>query len=241
MTYLKSPAVRAAALVLLMAGAAWSQTSPAPEPPAEAADLSLEQVIGKLQDNYAAIKSYQAEFDQEIYSMTQGRVISKNQGSIIYKKPSRMVWYYQTPEEHLYVTSGDTIWDYSPEDKEVYVLPVKDALYKSFILGLGDLKKEFEISFHSGKKRNSQGYYQLDLIPKDKAERESLGIIMMLVDPSSFLVLTTEIVDALGNRNRITFREIVKNPELDDSKFKFVAPPGVKVIRADEAVPAGSP
>jgi outer membrane lipoprotein carrier protein len=210
----------------------------APGSTAQSAALTLDQVIAKVQDNYGKINTYQTEFDQELMSLTQGRVISRGAGTVIYKKPSKMVWTYKTPEEHLYITDGNTIWDYAPADKEAYIIPVKDALYKSFLLGLGDLKKEFEVSFHSGRAKNQDGLYQLDLVPRDQAERDSIGVITIYVDPKTFLVQITEMTDALGNQNHISFKNIKLNPELDDKLFKFTPPPGTKVIKAQDIVPA---
>jgi outer membrane lipoprotein carrier protein len=216
------------------------EATPEKEKPelAAPADLSLDEVILKLQENYQAINTYRTGFDQELYSMTQGRVITRGAGEVIYKKPGKMVWTYREPDEHLYITRGNTIWDYSPKDKEVYVLSIKDALYKSFLLGLGDLKKDFEVSFHAGRKMNPEGLYQLDLVPRSKAEREAIGAITIYVDPADFLVKRTEMEDALGNRNKIRFKDMKKNPELADKLFKFEPPTGVKVIRAEDAVPA---
>jgi len=201
--------------------------------------LALDDVIGRLQENYKKINTYQAEFEQEIYSMTQGRVMTRGKGTAFYKKPGKMVWRYQEPEEHLYLTSGNTIWDYSPVDKEAYVLPIKDALYKSFILGLGEIKKDFEVSFHAGRRKSKDGLYQLDLVPGNRAEREAIGTITIYVDPKYFMVRKTEMVDALGNRNRIRFFDIKVNPDLSDTLFKFEPPPGVEVIHAQELAPGG--
>jgi outer membrane lipoprotein carrier protein len=213
-------------------------TSPPPANAPSTEILTLDQVIAKVQANYASIVTYSTDFEQELLSLSQGRVISKGAGTVIYKKPSHMVWTYRTPEEHLYITDGNTIWDYAPADKEAYILPMKDALYKSFLLGLGDLKKEFEVSFHSGAAKNQDGLYQLDLVPRDQAERDALGTITLYVDPKDFTVRITEMTDALANQNRITFKNIKLNPELDAKLFHFTPPPGVKVIKAQDLIPA---
>lgn len=217
----------------LAALSALAQPAPAP--------LTLDQVRAKLEENYKNIATLQASFTQELFSSTQGRVISTGEGSVKYKKPGHMVWQYTKPEEHLYLTEGDTIWDYAPADKEVTVYQVKESLYKSFLLGIGDLKKDFEISFHSGRPMNQAGLYQLDLTPRDALERETVGRITLYLDPQTFLVSSTETVDALGNRNKITFKNVVKNPALPDEVFKFTPPPGVRVIKASVPKPAPKP
>jgi outer membrane lipoprotein-sorting protein len=200
-------------------------------------ELDLEGVILKLQENYKEVNSYQATFKQELKSLGQDRVISKGEGVIFYKKPSKMIWKYSVPEEHLYLTVGDTIWDYSPAEKEVYILQVGETLYKSFLLGLGELEKDFEISFHSGRKLDKKGRYQLDLVPKSQTERETLGIMTLYVDPKSFLVQSTEMVDVLGNKNTIVFESMQLNIDLPDKMFVFEVTKDMKVIEATEMVP----
>jgi len=198
------------------------------------AELNLDQVIEKLQENYGKIDTYQAEFKQQLSSTVQGKVISKGSGTVFYKKPGKMLWRYTAPEDHIFLTDGNTIWDYSPVDKEAYVLPVSDRVYKSFLLGLGDIRKDFEVSFHSGRKKNKDGQYQLDLVPRSQVERETLGTITLYVDPESFMVKSTEMVDAFGNRNVMRFSDMELNVPLDDSVFKFEPPPGTQVIRSEE-------
>ena len=203
--------------------------------------LTLDQVRAKLEENYKSINTLSANFEQELWSATQGRVISKGEGSVAYKKPGHMVWKYVKPEEHLYLTDGDTIWDYAPVDKEATVYQVKESLYKSFLLGISDLKKDFEIAFHSGRAMNQAGLYQLDLTPRDPLERETIGRITIYLDPATFLISETETIDALGNRNVIRFKDLVKNPALPDEAFKFTPPKGVRVIKPDVPKPATPP
>ncbi len=199
--------------------------------------LTLDEVVLKMEENFKKVNSYQADFRQEIMSVNQGREISAGSGKVMYKKPGMMSWKYIEPDEHLYITNGSTIYDYSPEDKEVYVMSVKDAMYKSFLLGLADVKKQFEVSFHAGRRLSQDGSYQLDLVPKDPDEREAIGLITLYLDPKSFLVKSTETVDALGNRNMIKFENVKLNPDLPDGLFKFEFPEGVKIIKGEKIEP----
>ena len=45
------------------------------------------------------------------------------------------------------------------------------------------------------------------------------------------------LLDPLGQRNEITFRNWQRNPALDDATFRFVPPAGVDVV-GEPAVPA---
>ncbi|MFO8056507.1 MAG: outer membrane lipoprotein chaperone LolA [bacterium] len=230
-------ALAAGFYIIASAGTAQEKDKEASASPKETGSLSLDQVIQKLQENYEKIETYQANFEQEIFSMRQGRVVSEGKGKVLYKKPGKMVWHYTEPEEHLYINEGNTIWDYSPAEQEAYRLPVEESVYKSFLVGLGDLKEEFEISFHSGTKTNQKGYYQLDLVARKKEERQVLGTLTLYVDPEDFMVKSSESVDALGNTNHVVFKDIKTNIKIKDKKFQFSPPDGVKVI--DSEAPAG--
>ncbi len=219
-------------------GMAQPKPDDAEPPPEKTGPLTLDQVIEKLQKNYDRIETYKAKFDQEIFSMKQGRVVSEGKGEVLYKKPGKMVWHYTDPEEHLYINEGNTIWDYSPAQKEAYRLPVQESVYKSFLLGLSELREDFEISFHSGTRKNSKGQYQLDLVARDKQERQVLGTLTLYVDPETFMVKSSESVDALGNTNHVVFKDIKLNEKIEDKKFKFSPPDGVKVI--DSEISGGS-
>ena len=63
--------------------------------------LTLDEVSAKLQLNYQDIHTYETRFDQEIYSVAQGRVMTKGAGVASYKKPGKMVWRYNEPEAML--------------------------------------------------------------------------------------------------------------------------------------------
>jgi outer membrane lipoprotein carrier protein len=216
---------------------AWPQgRNPDEGPPANpntANPLSLDEVIAKLQANYSRINTYQADFDQELYSMSQDRVISRGSGAVMYKKPGKMVWHYGAPEEHYYYADGNTVYDYAPADKEAYVVPMKDAVIKSFLLGLGDVRQEFEVSFRGGVPMTPSGLYQVELVPKNEDDKAAYGAITLYLNPDmDYMVQFTEMIDALGNHNRLRFKNMRFNLSLDDSLFKFVPPPDVKVTTA---------
>lgn len=239
MKTIRQAAVAAAAVFLLVSAYVLAQGETAKEEPTAPGSLSLEQVVVRLQANYESINTYQADFEQEVRRLSGAEPITRARGHVLYKKPGKMVWNYLEPEEHVYINEGNTIWDYSKAEKEAYWLPVKDSIYKSFLLGLGDLERDFEISFHAGRKLSHRGEYQLSLVPRNEEERQVLGTLTFYVDPESFLVVRTESVDSLGNRNLITFKNFKLNIELEDSLFKFTPPPGVRVIEADKALREG--
>jgi len=218
-----------AVLVLLAAIAALPGASLSQDAKPAGKTLSLDQVVTKLQENYQKIDTYILNFDQQLYSPQQDRVISKGSGSVWFKKPGKMLWSYEKPEPHIYVTEGNTVWEYTPNDKTVNIFSLEQAAYRSFLLGFGNLKRDFKIKFHKGKAKSDSGLYQLDLTANNPAEREAIGTVTFYVDPEHFMVRYAELVDSFGNENRLRFQDMKANVPIDDKHFKFKVPKGVKV------------
>ena len=197
--------------------------------------LPLEEVVSRLQKNYDKIDTYQAEFSQEVSSTSFGRTISQGRGRVTFQKPGKMCWQYSEPEEHHYITDGKTLWDYLPGEKQVVIMEIsevfKQAIPRAFLFGMGSLNEQFEISFHSGRIVDSAGNYWLDLVPKEEKDRQVLGRIQFRVDPKEFMVREAELLDALGNKNHLVFKDIQVNRKVDEKIFSFEAPEGVEVIK----------
>jgi len=94
----------------------------------------LKMVISRLEDNYNKIKTYSAQFEQEVSQSQFARTISQGRGELFYSKPGKMVWHYTEPEEHWYITDGKTFWDYLPSLKQVLVLSIDQNLKSGLIL-----------------------------------------------------------------------------------------------------------
>jgi outer membrane lipoprotein carrier protein len=210
-----------------------------------ASPLPLEEVVSRLQQNYDKINTYRAQFTQEVSSTSFDRTISQGKGEVIYQKPGKMYWHYGEPEEHFYITDGKTFWDYLPGEKQVVVMEISEALRQSlpraFLFGMGKLKDQFEVSFHSGRITDAEGNYWLDLVPKEDAERQTLGTIQFRVDSKEFLVRQAELLDALGNKNHLVFKGIQVNHKVDEKIFSFQVPQGVELIQMTPMEPAPAP
>ena len=48
-------------------------------------------------------------------------------GEVVFAKPGKMRWTYESPEPSLVVSDGATLWIYDPKAREVQKLPLGDA------------------------------------------------------------------------------------------------------------------
>jgi outer membrane lipoprotein carrier protein len=193
--------------------------------------LSLDQIIENVQEVYDRTEDVQADFDQETRLKSWGQAqVAK--GKVSFKKSGKMCWEYGTPMPQKFISDGEKVWVYIPQDRQVTVYAMNQGLQSeiasNLILGKGNLRKDFDITLAADLASGGKNYYRLQLKPlKPQANVEK---IFLSVDKENFQVFETEIIDAFGNGNRIRFSHIKTNSHLPDSWFKFVVPEGVAVV-----------
>jgi len=201
------------------------------------ATLPLTDVVARVQKNYDGAQSYKAKFEQSQLNATFGRT-TKSSGDVTFKKPGRMRWDYALPEKKMFVSSGDVLWLYEPEDKQAFRQELKQSQLPAalaFLMGKGRLADQFNIELAPKLEYGRPGDYRLSLKPKQP--QSTYKAIYFIVDPSSFQVRETVLVDSQGNVNDVTFKDMVFNLKVADSLFQWKPPVGVRVIDAAKARP----
>ncbi len=198
-----------------------------------------EAIARLIQMRYEGIRAIRADFAQTNESATFGgeplMSPERKTGEVLFAKPGKMRWTYQTPEQSVVVSNGSTLWIYDVEAESVTRLAVTSGFLSGaavqFLLGDGVILETFDVrASRCGARRVS-----LDLVPKTDATYERLGLV---ADPSTGEVLATSVLDLFGNLTRIEFSEIETNLAPDQEAFEFEAPEGVEVIEYD-ASPTG--
>ena len=189
----------------------------------------------RIQSHYESVRDLRARFQQETRSATlgaMGGVDLRAGGEVIFAKPGRMRWSYETPEPSLVVSDNETVWVYDPAAAEAQKLPLGPGFMSGaaiqFLLGEGDLLADFEISAVDCAERP----LRLSLVPRRDATYERLEVS---ADPDTGEVSETVVIDLLGNRTRIALSDVRINTDPEPSLFQFVPPAGVRVL---EALPA---
>jgi outer membrane lipoprotein carrier protein len=191
---------------------------------------SLSTVLDRLQQHYQETKSFRAKFDQTF--TRPGLPALQRSGNIYYKKPGKLRWEFQGSQPEIIVSDGKTIYDYDPGLNQVVETPLAQAVRSqaaaAFLLGAGDLKRDFTAQGMSGPEAN--GLVRVSLIPKHGGERIGAGI-----DRKTYNITTLSIADAMGNRTDFSFSNIELNPPLQDSQFTFKPPDGADIVSAGNA------
>lgn len=200
-------------------------------PQAWAADAGCAtQIASRVEQRYAKVRDLSAHFEQSTRRVALGgdagdAIVAR--GDVVFAKPGKMRWSYQSPEPSLVVSDGSTLWIYDPAAREVQKLPLAAGYLSSagvqFLLGDGRLREEFRVTAAGC----GDPVITLVLVPKREAQYEKLEL---RVDGASASVRETTVVDLFGNRTTIAFGELRENTGPAASSFSFAPPEGVRVI-----------
>ena len=188
---------------------------------------SADQIVDALQKNYDATVDFVADFQQE----TEVKALNRNLkawGKLSFKRPGKMLWRYDEPKGQVVLADGSHLYFLQPEQNQVIKTPLKNAFRSdiplSFLLGLGNLKKDFTAAL----KTTEDTHYVLQLEPKGEAG--GFSEILLGVSRSSADIIWVSIRDAANNLTSLRFSNMKKGVGLQDSLFRIKIPDGVDIV-----------
>jgi len=198
---------------------------------AAAADADCaNEIAQRVQQRYEKVRDLAAHFEQTTRRVALGGGTGDAlvaSGEVVFAKPGKMRWSYESPEASLVVSDGATLWIYDPKAREVQKLPLGEGYLSAagvqFLLGEGKLQDEFRVTASGC----GEATVTLGLTPRREAQYERLE---MRVDRVGFAVRETSVVDLFGNRTTIAFDELRENTKPVAGLFVFTPPEGVRVL-----------
>jgi outer membrane lipoprotein carrier protein len=188
---------------------------------------AADPIVDSLQKNYDATADFTADFRQETEVKTLNRTL-KTSGKLSFKRPGKMFWRYDDPKGQFVLADGKHLYFYQPDQNQVIKSPLKNAfrgdIPLSFLLGLGNLKKDFNTSL----KATDENQYVLRLEPKGEAGGYSE--ILLGVGKASPDILWVSVRDAANNLTTLRFSGMRKGVGLKDDLFKAQIPNGADVV-----------
>jgi len=188
---------------------------------------SADAIVDALQRSYDATVDFVADFRQETDVKTLGRSL-KAAGKVSFKRPGKMLWTYETPKGQFVLADGKHLYFYQPEQNQVIKSPLKNAfrgdIPLSFLLGLGNLKKDFNASVRASDE--SQNVLRLE----PKGEAGGPNEILVGVSKSSSDILWVSVRDAANNLTTLRFSNMRKGVGIKDSLFQVQVPGGADVV-----------
>ncbi len=229
-------------MTLLMQGK--PPAKPAAKPAAPQEDLgtynSKESLaaMAVTQAYYDKITTFQADFSQVFTKRFHGDQPAES-GKIYVKKPGFMTWDYLKPEKKLFLIDGKKAWMYEPSSKQAMWHDIKDSGLPTpvkFLWGKGKLVDDFHVKIIDKSKFAGKGQKAIKLLPK-KSSPHFTSVLFIVNEQGA--VVSSIVFDSEGNRNRITFSNIVLNKPIADRIFTFTPPKGVQVLQAGDSKPSG--
>lgn len=192
---------------------------------------SADELAARVQRRYASVRDFSADFVQTY----QGGVLRQKtteRGTVLIKKPGRMRWSYTSPEKKEFVSDGAKLYSYLVADKQVHVSDVPPAAADTsaalFLAGRGDLTRDFTAAL-AGEAADT---YSLKLTPKQR--QQDFDTLTLTVDRASMQIRSLIATDQQGGTSTFVFSNFRENIGLEDSRFEFKIPRGVKVVRSDD-------
>jgi outer membrane lipoprotein carrier protein len=207
-------------------------------------------ITARLQARYHTAKTLQASF-LERYT-EGGRVIRSEAGTAYFRRPGKMRWEYQSPENNLFLVDGKTAWFYVPADHTVTRVPAKKSgdLRTPLALLAGEMKVsrvcahvEISTAVPPQSPANTVLYCLLRGDTSATTHRNSQDADSQ--EPDSSDAAFFEVVRDTGDLARILVRESggagvefrfsrwQLDPPLDDSLFRFEVPKGVAIVNGE--------
>ena len=192
-----------------------------------AGSSSAEAVVDALQKSYDATVDFVADFRQETEVKTLSRTM-KASGKVSFKRPGKMFWRYEEPKNQFVLTDGKHLYFYQPEQNQVIKSPLKNAfrgdIPLSFLLGLGNLKKDFNATLKASD--DSQNVLRLE----PKGEAGGYSEILVGVGKASADILWVSVRDAASNLTTLRFAGMRKGVGVNDALFQVKIHNGADIV-----------
>lgn len=200
-------------------------------PEARADKPTADAVAARVQKFYDGTKTFRASFKQVYFIKVQNKKKTSS-GKVVFEKPGKMSFTYDSPNGNRVVSDGKVIKVYEKEAEQMYETPVKKSQYPAalaFLMGEGKLAKDFTLKLLDSSTMKFEGGYVLQCVPKEASP--AYQKMLLYVDGETAQVRRVLILDAQGNKNRFDFSSPVLNKPVDKSEFEFTPPKGTKIIK----------
>jgi outer membrane lipoprotein carrier protein len=207
--------------------------------------------VKKFEAAYRSEKTLQATF-LERYA-ENGQTVRTEAGTAYFRRPGKMRWEYQSPEQDLFLVDGKTAWFYVPSDHTVTRVPAKPSADWRTPLAL--LAGEMKVSrvcarteLATSEKASTAGNVVLRCqvrggsseasTPKGDdglaAPRDAQGdaVFFEIVGETGELVRLL-VRHSGGVQVEFRFENWRMNPPVPDSLFRFDVPPGVAIVNGE--------
>lgn len=222
--------VLGAAMVPLTAWAGAPSVAPTTTP-APTGAAAVAAIVQAVQARYEGTRDLKAQFKQVYTDQLYGRSRT-SYGYLFVKKPGMMRWNYAAPERKAFISDGKVLWVWEPADKQAFRNPLDLRTLSTgltFLLGAGDLRREFEIGLASAPRDRLGGPDDVVLKLTPKQPSAQLDYLVLVVRRVDHAVVESMIVNE-SSTNHLIFSQMVFNTRLGNERFRFRPSADTRVV-----------
>jgi outer membrane lipoprotein carrier protein len=169
-------------------------------------------------------QSARGEFEQTVHDRG-GRLTQESKGSFVFQRPGLFRWVYAKPVDQVIVGDGERVWIHDRDLNQVTVRKLSRALGSTpaaLLAGSADVEKAFEMT-DAGTR---DGMEWLEAKPREA--EAGFARVRMGFDANGLRAM--ELFDHFGQTTHLRFLNLVRNPKVDPSEFRFQPPKGADVL-----------
>lgn len=198
---------------------------------AETLSLDIEKSLDAVENNYAKMDSFKAEFSQELFHR-ESDTVQKRTGNLIFEQKNNIRWTTKAPYAEEIIVNKKEIWNYLPDEEIAYrygpQMLEQSHIALSVITGKTKIIDNFEVEIlANAEKEAKDSYLKLSLFPFEP--NTNLVEAELWIDTKENLIKKIVISDFYSNTNSIYFDVIKPNAKVRKKDFTFEPPKGVTV------------
>jgi outer membrane lipoprotein carrier protein len=169
-------------------------------------------------------RSARAAFQQKVTDRS-GRLIQESRGSFVFQRPGHFRWVYDKPADQVIVGDGTRVWIYDRSLNQVTVRKLASALGSTpaaLLAGASGIEKAFALS-DAGER---EGLEWMEARPRE--QEAGFELVRMGFGKDSLEAM--ELTDHFGQTTVLRFSNLVRNPSVNASEFRFDPPKGADVL-----------
>ncbi|MEZ7278562.1 outer membrane lipoprotein chaperone LolA [Pseudoalteromonas sp. N1230-9] len=175
-----------------------------------------------LQQQLAAIKSFKAEFSQQVTD-SQGEAIMQGEGNIALQQPMMIRWQQQSPDDTLFVSNGDKTYYFDSFAEQVTIMNTHSLIDSTPFVLLTSKDPEQWAKYQVV--ATDAGF---SVTPNKGVESQVEKLDISFNAKEQGLASLT-VLDTSGQQSLFTFKDAKVNETLATQTFEFTIPEGVEV------------
>ncbi|MDC3189095.1 outer membrane lipoprotein chaperone LolA [Pseudoalteromonas elyakovii] len=175
-----------------------------------------------LQQQLAAIKSFKAEFSQQVTD-SQGEAIMQGEGNIALQQPMMIRWQQQSPDDTLFVSNGDKTYYFDSFAEQVTIMNTHSLIDSTPFVLLTSKDPEQWAKYQVV--ATDAGF---SVTPNKGVESQVEKLDISFNAQEQGLASLT-VLDTSGQQSLFTFKDAKVNEALAAQTFEFTIPEGVEV------------